>query len=241
MPTLTAAAVLKYAPQAKRRQIPDSKAPGLFLIVQPKPTGTKSWAVRFRRPDGRTAKLTLGKVDLSDIETADAPTLGGALTLRQARELANQIDRKRARGIDVIEEHKAEKSRQRAAAEEQKASSFGLAVREFFADHTTKWGTRPRRWRGDARLLGLAWDKGADPAKAKPEVIAGSLADTWAERDVRAIDAHDIHTVVDDARRRGIAGLPKRNAGTSEARGRKLHAALSVLFRWLLRHRRVAV
>src|SRR5262249_3034989 len=71
--------------------------------------------------------------------------------------------------------------------------------------------------------------------------IAGSLADTWAERDVRAIDAHDIHTVVDDARRRGIAGLPKRNAGTSEARGRKLHAALSVLFRWLLRHRRVAV
>jgi integrase len=241
MPTLTAAAVLKYAPQAKRREIADSKGPGLYLVIQPKPTGTKTWAVRFRRPDGRPAKLTLGKVDLSDTETADAPTLGGALTLRQARELANQIDRKRARGIDVIEEHKSEKSRKRAAAEESKASSFGLAVREFFGDHKTKWHTRPRRWRGDARLLGLVWDKGDDPAKVKPEIIAGSLADTWAERDVRAIDGHDIHTVVQDARRHGVPGLPKRNSGTSEARGRKIHAALSVLFRWLLQQRRVAV
>jgi integrase len=239
MPVLTAAGVAKYAAQSKRREIPDSKAPALYLVIQPRPSGAKSWALRFRRPDGRPAKLTLGRVDLSDGETADEPTLGGALTLRQARELANQIDRKRARGIDVVEEHKANKRRRQLAAEERNASGFATAVRDFFVDHKTKWHTRPRRWRGDARLLGLAYPPGCDPADTEPEVIAGSLAATWTERDVREIDAHDVHTVVDEARRHGIPGLPRRNGGTSESRGRKMHAALSGLFRWLLQGRKV--
>src|SRR5262249_49867228 len=212
-------------------------APGLYLVIQPRPSGARSWALRFRR-NGKPAKLTLGDVDLGDSETADEPTLGGALTLRQARELANQIDRKRARGIDVIEEHKASKRRQRADAEERNASGFATAVREFFADHKTKWHTRPRRWRGDARLLGLAYPLRCDPAKTEPQVIAGSLAATWYQRDVREIDGHDIHTVVDEARRLGIPGLRRRKGSTSESRGRKMHAALSVFFRWLLRHRR---
>jgi hypothetical protein len=46
----------------------------------------------LRRPDGRTAKLTLGRVDLPDVETSDDPVQGAALTLGQARELAEQID-----------------------------------------------------------------------------------------------------------------------------------------------------
>ena len=50
MPALTVAAVRKYAPQARRREIGDTLAPGLYLVVQPKPTGAKSWAMRFRRP-----------------------------------------------------------------------------------------------------------------------------------------------------------------------------------------------
>jgi Arm DNA-binding domain len=241
MPALTAAAVAKYAAQTKRREIPDSKAPGLYLIVQPKPSGAKGWAVRFRRADGRPAKLTLGRVDLSDAETADEPTLGGALTLRQARELANQIDRQRARGIDVVEEHKASKRRRCAAAEERGANSFAAALREFFRDHkTSKWHERPRHWRDDARLLGLRWPPGCDPATTEPEVIKGSLADTWAGLDSRQIDGHDVHTVVDEARRHGVPGLARRNGGTSESRGRKMHSALSVFFRWLLRQRRVA-
>ena len=44
---------------------------------------------------------------------------------------------------------------------------------------------------------------------------------------------------MDEARRHGIPGLPRHNKGTSDARGRKMHGALSVLFRWLLRHRKV--
>jgi hypothetical protein len=66
----------------------------LHLVIQPRPSGTKSWALRFRRPNGRSGKLTLGRVDLSGKETSDDPVMGGALTLGQARVLANQIDRK---------------------------------------------------------------------------------------------------------------------------------------------------
>jgi integrase len=241
MPTLTAAAVAKYAAHpSRRREIADAKGPGLYLVIQPKPSGARSWALRFRRPDGRPAKLTLGRVDLSDGETADEPTIGGALTLRQARQLANQIDRERARGIDVAEQRKAAKRRRRAAAEERRANGFAATLRAFFTDHKTKWHARPRHWRDDARLLGLDYGPDCDPATTEPEVIKGSLAETWAGRDVREIDGHDLHTVVDEARRHGVPGLARRNGGTSESRGRKMHSALSVFFRWLLRQRRVA-
>jgi Arm DNA-binding domain len=220
VPKLTVASVKKYKPHAKRREIADSGAPGLFLIIQAQPSGLKSWALRFRRPDGRPAKLTLGRVDLSGIEPADAPVLGGALTLRQAHQLANEIDRKRARGIDVVEEHKPTHSQQRAAARDRAVSSFGTVAREFFADHETKWHARPRHWRSDARLLGLVYPSDRDPAHTKPEVVAGSLATTWSSKPVVEIEGYNIHTAVDEARKIGIPGMPPRNRGTSEARGR---------------------
>ena len=159
--TLTSAAVAKYVPRPQRREIPDAKARGLYLCIFP--SGVKSWVLRFRRPDGRPAKLTLGAV--SDEESADEPELGAPLTLGMARELAARINRQRARGIDVIEENKARKHRERAAALQNATNSFGAAVREFFVDHKTRrWQTRPRRWRGDARLLGLDWLRNCDPA-----------------------------------------------------------------------------
>ena len=239
MPKLTTAAVAKYVAAANaRREIRDALSPGLYLIIQPKPKGTKSWAMRFRRPNGQPAKLTLGRVGLSDGETTDEPTLGGALTLRQARQLANKIDRERARGVDVIEHYKAAKHRA-AAAVTAAANAFAKAAIEFFADHKTRHGDRPRRWRGDARLLGLDWPPGADPAAVAPTIIPGSLVITWADRPVTEIDGHDIHAVVDDARKRGIPGLKRRNMEVSAARGRKMHSCLSNLFRWLLQHRRI--
>ena len=132
-----------------------------------------------------------------------------------ARELAARINRQRARGIDVIEENKARKHRERAAALQNATNSFGAAVREFFVDHKTRrWQTRPRRWRGDARLLGLDWPRSCDPATTEPKVIKGGLAAIWAAKPVSDIDGHDIHTIVDEARRRGIPGLARRNSGT---------------------------
>jgi integrase len=229
MPVFTVPGVQKYAAKPKRREIPDAKAPGLYLVIQPKPSGAKSWALRFRRPDGRPAKMTLGSVDLADHETKDEPVIGGALTLRQARELATQIDRQRARGLDVIEERRAAQARKSTAAADRAANTFGICLREFFADYKTKkWQTRPRRWRGDAALLGLRYPLGADPAAAEPSVIKGRLADIWHDKAVADIDGHSVHVVVSEARKLG-----------SEGRARKLYAGLSVLFRWLLQQRRV--
>jgi integrase len=229
MPVLTVASVQKYTAQAERREIPDAKATGLYLVIQPKPSGAKSWALRFRRPNGRPAKLVIGRTDLSDRETKDEPVLGGALSLRQARELANKIDRQRARGIDVIEEFKAERGRKNVAAADRAANTFGSCLREFFSTYKTRrWKTRPRRWRDDAALLGLRYKPGADPAEDQPsEVVKGGLADVWHDKPVAGIDGHDIHGVIDEAGKRG------------DGRARKMHVALSAMFRWLLQQRRV--
>jgi integrase len=228
LPILTAVSVQAYRPKSQRREIPDTKGQGLFLIVEP--TGRKSFAIRMRRPDGRTAKLTLGPVDFSDTETADEPTHGAAHTLGQARQRAAEIDRKRKRGIDVIAEIKAEQLRKRSAVADAEANSFTMAVREFFKDYETKkWNTKPRRWRSDAATLGLRYKPGADPATAEPEIIKGGLCETWAKKSVTEIDSYLVHTVVDQARK------------IKNSTARKLHSALSVLFGWLQRNRRVTI
>jgi integrase len=234
---LTSAAVEKYKPSKARREIADTTT-GLHLVIQP--SGTKSWALRFRRPDGRPAKLTLGSAVTGEGETSDEPVLAAPLTLGQARELANRIHRERARGVDVIAKYAADKSRQKVAAAEASANTFASACIEFARFHRTRWGTRPRRWKDDSRLLGLRWPPG-DPETVEPIVAPGSLVDTWGERPVSEIDGHDVIGAIDSAVRHGIGGMQRANDGSSNVRGRKVHAALSGLFRFLQRRRRIVV
>jgi integrase len=238
MSKLTALSIRTFRPGAKRREIRDAQAPGLYLIVQAKPSRTMSWALRFRRPDGRGAKLTLGVVDLA-AEPSDTPVIGGPLTLAQARMLAAEIARDRARGLDVIEEQKAHNRRQATAGATAAANSFGALVREFFIDHKTKRLVRPRHWHADARLLGLSFPRDADPAHTEPQVLAGSLAATWADKPATTIDRANIITVIDGARRFGIPGLPGKD-GVRESRGRKMHACLSNLFAWAVQKGKLA-
>jgi integrase len=49
--------------KAVRTEIPDAGCVGLYLVVQP--TGTRSWAFRYRRPDRTSVKLTLGNGGMS--------------------------------------------------------------------------------------------------------------------------------------------------------------------------------
>ena len=73
---LTATAVLKFRPGTLRREVPDGGCLGLHLVIQP--SGTKSWALRYRRPDNRSAKLSLGHVfELPGEEPEVQPTIGG--------------------------------------------------------------------------------------------------------------------------------------------------------------------
>jgi hypothetical protein len=72
--------------------------------------------MRFRRPDGRPAKLTLGPVDLSGTEIGE-PILGAPLTLAGARVLAAEVHRQRVMGRDVVADHAAAKHRRRTEVE----------------------------------------------------------------------------------------------------------------------------
>jgi integrase len=241
---LTDAAVRKYKAGAALRQIRDAGAQSLYLLIAPRRDGdkrnAKSFMMRFRDLEGRPAKIVLGPFDLSGHELKETPEIGQPLSVAAARALAADVHRRRARGEDVIGQHKARKIRRRTEAAEQAASAFGASAVEFIRDYRTKrWHTRPRRWFEDARALGLGWPRDADPAKVEPEIIRGGLVERWADKPVAAIDEADILAVVDAARKSGIPGLTQNNDGVSEARGRRMHATLSVLFRWLQAKRRI--
>ena len=109
---LTAAGIARYKPSKQRREIRDGAATGLYLILQE--SGQRSFALRFRKPNGKPAKLTLGPVDLSGVEPAAAPSLdslGAPLTLAAARQLAAELHRQRAMGRDVVADTKAARRR----------------------------------------------------------------------------------------------------------------------------------
>jgi integrase len=228
---LTVAAVKNYRPGKARREIRDGGAQGLYLVVQP--SGARSWCLRFRRPDGAPAKLTLGTVDLSGRELEGKPEIGMPLSLPAARQLAAEVHRRRALGRDVIADQAAEKHRRRIEGEDGAASTFGVLVRRFVSDHVQKKTRRPRE---TARLLGLRISEG----DGDPDVVAGGLADRWADRPITEITSHDIYLVVDEAKRRGIPGLGRRNEGASDPRGRTMARTLSKMFSWLVQHRKIA-
>jgi integrase len=229
--TLTVAAVRKYRPGKERREISDAGCPALYLVVQV--SGAKSWAMRFRRPDGSSAKLTLGPVDLSGTESEGEPVIGMPLTLASARRLATDVHRSRARGRDVVADRVAAKHRLSIEVAEGAANSFGALARQFIDEHARK---KTRHWRETARMLGLRYAKDG----GEPEEIKGSLAARWADRPIAGITGHDVYSAVDEARRRGIPGLERRSEGMSDPRGRSMARTLSRLFSWLVQHRKVA-
>jgi integrase len=104
---LTAVSVANVRPGPRRREISDGGT-GLFLVVQP--SGKKSFALRYRRPDKRPAKLTFdGEHTLSSARKAAADALHDlargidpATTKFEARTLAAQADTERKR--DTVEQ-----------------------------------------------------------------------------------------------------------------------------------------
>ena len=220
---LTAAVVKKIQPGSRRIEVPDGGCRGLRLIVQP--TGAKSWAVRLRRPDGRTSKVTLGAVDLSGGEADAEPTLGGLLTLAAARRLAVEVLRQKALGRDPARDRIATKRQAQVAHAERTANAFALLAKQFIMEHAK---VKTRTWRLSARLLGFTPDL---------EVMPKGLADRWADRPVSEITASDIHDLIDEIRRRGVPGWSRRNGGDSVTW--IAHARIAKFFSWLQTDRRL--
>jgi integrase len=230
---LTAAGILRYKPSKQRREIRDGAATGLYLILQE--SGQRSFALRFRKLNGKPAKLTLGPVDLSGVEPATAPSLdslGAPLTLAGARQLAAELHRQRAMGRDVVADTKATKHQRRVAIREHAANTFAAAVVEFVEHHARP---KTRRWRTSARMLGLRYT----PDGSGPTVIKGGLAERWGDRAIAGITSHDVWVVVEETRRSGVPGLERRTNGRTDPLGRVVLATLSSFFGWLQRNRQI--
>jgi integrase len=225
---LTAAAVRLAKRSHDRREIPDGACPGLNLIIQP--SGAKSWALRFRRPDGRPAKLTLGSVydNHRQAEPDTAPTIGGHLTLAAARRLVGELRHEIAQGRDPAATHLADKHHRTVVAAHNASNTFAAAARDYIEHYAQP---RIRRWREQAHLLGL------HPNDLT--VIPKSLVDRWGARPVTEIDGHDIHNIVDETRQRGAPGTERRAEGPTESRARAMFSCLSRLFGRLLQQRRI--
>jgi integrase len=221
---LTEAAVRRLRPARQRRIIRDSGSRSLFLTIQT--SGFKSWAMRFRRPDGGSSKIVLGPYDLSGRSTTDEPQVGEPLSLARARQLAARVVSDRAAGVDVVGRHKSLKLRRRVAFTEAAGNSFLRAVTDFISEQKR----RVRTWKKLARNLGL--DEDLEP---RP----GGLVSRWATRDVATITAADLHLVIEESRKFGIPGVEVRSDKATDSRGHVIHTSLSAMFRWLHRRRRV--
>jgi integrase len=216
---LTAVAVKTIRPSDQRQEIRDGACQGLYLCVEK--SGVKSWVLRFRSQSGKPVKLSLGRVDFSGQEIAGPLTPGMPLSLSGARQLASQVHRDRLMGIDPIAAKKASKVKS--------TNTFASVAADFVEQHAKP---KTRRWKATAKLLGLAADG---------TTIRKSLCDVWADKPIGDIKSGDIYGVIESARVRGVPGIPVRNEEPSESRARHFHAALSKMFSWAHKHRRIEV
>lgn len=222
---LTAASVMRLKPRLTRTEIRDAGCPGLILIIQP--SGYKSWAMRFRRPNGELTRIALGTVAVEQQETPTEPAIGMPLTLASARRLATVVNRERSLGRDFV----AARHQQKLEWQAKAAATFDRAAIDFVEQHVRR---KTRRWQQQARMLGIKL--AADGIAL--EVAPKGLADRWCSRPVSEIDADDIFALVDEAWENGVPGLERRNHGSSEPRARKMYGALSKMFNWLIQRRR---
>ena len=170
-----------------------------YLVIQP--SGAKSWAMRFRRPNGDRAKLVLGPLNTGK-EIAGDPQIGQPLTPTAARALAGQINRQRAMGVDVIAARQTEQ--RKAKITSAGTATYQAAAKIFIASRTVREsGQKPRRWREDARMLGL--DHPLDGGDGI--VIKGGLCDRWRNRLISEITNDDIFLTIEEARSSGIPGF----------------------------------
>jgi integrase len=129
---LTQIAVENLRGSDKRREVPDGRISGLYLVVQP--SGAKSWAVRYRF-DGRQRKYTIGPHPAVDLATAR----------KRALEALGQL----AGSVDPSVERKAARAALKAANEAD-ADRIEKVVALFIARHAKPHN---RDWRETERML----------------------------------------------------------------------------------------
>lgn len=189
---LTPLAITNLKPKAQRYEHRDKGSLGLYLVVQP--SGTKSWAVRYRY-DGQPRKLTLGPLfqPQDGEQEPAAPTVGQPLTLAGARKLAASALHQLQSGIDPAADKRNVASTAAQKAAQRKADSVEALAKVFLKRYAQEQ-TRESTWREYARILGLK----PDPEQPKEWVKTGSgvLAE-WGGRSVHDIKRRDVIDLLD--------------------------------------------
>ena len=129
---LTDVAAKNELPGVMRREVPDGRVAGLYLVVQT--SGAKSWAFRYRVA-GQPKKFTIGSYP--------------AITLATARNLAQRASGDVAEGGDPAARKRTERVKAKAAAS-QRDDLVEIVVDDFIVLYAKK---KTRDWRETERLL----------------------------------------------------------------------------------------
>jgi integrase len=206
---LTAISIASMKPRADRRyEVSDS---GTALRVQVMPSGHKSFILRYQRPDGRSAKLTLGAFDPS-AEMADDAVIGAPMTLAAARQLAAECLREKARGRDPAAMHKAAK----AAKAKAQGECFAELARAYAA-HLVQ----------------------ANRSGKKTARVVEAIAKVFGNRQLADISTSDCFDLIERCRKSGFPGQKVRREGASESRAKLAHSTISGFFSWTIRQRKM--
>lgn len=196
---LTPLSIDKLNGTSVRREIADAGMPGLRLVIQPKPSSSKSWCVRYRY-GGRPRKVTLGSYPLIDLVKAR----------QRAKDALETIER----GEDPAVEQKTTKAQQHQPGADR--DSFGVLIRQWLYGQVIP---NTRSWRETARLLGLhvvrevlATEERSDGLPTFREVPGGIVA-RWAERPVPNLRRRDIRELLDGSKTRGARTAVNRELG----------------------------
>lgn len=100
--TFTTRFVENVKPTAKRQEIVDAYLPNFYLVVQPLPFGTKSWAIRYRH-GGRNRKHTLGGYPAVDLKAARDLAQASLRAVAEGRDPGQEKARARAASPDTVE------------------------------------------------------------------------------------------------------------------------------------------
>jgi integrase len=132
---LTDLSIKKQLLPEKRREIPDGKIAGLYLVVQP--SGAKSWALRYRVA-GKPTKLTIGPY----------PSVGLAVARRRAQEALGEV----AGGKDPSGAKKAAREARKA---ENSTADRVETVAALFVERSAKRKAGPLWAKEVERLLNV--------------------------------------------------------------------------------------
>lgn len=170
----------------KQREIADDGCKGLCLVALP--SGTKSWAYRYRNKAGRQCRIPLGLYNTG--READR------VSLKRARELADAMRAKVRGGVDPVAERAAERQAAKAAAESAILEADRIAKGEAVAADPFKrvWAKFERDYLPTLRPNTVSKWKG---------IYRRVLSPRWDAKPLNEITDADVIAVQDDLKKKG--------------------------------------